>query len=412
MFFNISLASFAIFSYLCIKFSIARQRDMKYRLYIALLAALTGLRGHAQPFSIAERLFDSGERSTLGLERAPGAETVTVFAPSDESDHYANGVVMSAFKGRLYCMWQSSEKDEDSADTWVAYSSSHDGGKTWSKPARLVPGQEGCFLTSGGWLATEQRLVAFVNVWRTGTDHKTAYTAYTESEDGTAWSEMKPVTRHDGTPLCGIMEQDPRPMADGRIIGAVHLMPGMALRPIYTDDPTGRTGWRQGYFTATPNGKQTAELEPSFFTRDDQTLVMTMRDQRGSHRILAAESSDRGVTWTRAAETNMPDSRAKQCAGNLEDGTAYIVNNPVAEKKPRTPLAITLSRDGKTFDKAYLLRSGDSDDLPRQRYEGKYKTIGYSYPKAMTCGGWLYVAYSTNKELVQYTRVKMTALMR
>ena len=26
--------------------------------------------------------------------------------------------------------------------------------------------------------------------------------------------------------------------------------------------------------------------------------------------------------------TNMPDSRAKQCAGNLPDGTVFLVNNP------------------------------------------------------------------------------------
>ena len=61
--------------------------------------------------------------------------------------------------------------------------------------------------------------------------------------------------------------------------------------------------------------------------------------------------------------TNMPDSRAKQCAGNLIDGTVFFVNNPGKvtndeNKTWRVPLAITLSKDGFIFSKTYLLRSG------------------------------------------------------
>ena len=375
-----------------------------------LLALATGSELQAQtdaPFSIEPPLFCAEQRNTLGLSYAPEAETVTVFCASDSTDHYANGVVMAAYKGQLYCMWQSSAKDEDSADTWVAYSHSSDEGKTWSKPQRLGEAVEECFCTSGGWLTSGDRLVAYINVWRNDTDTKECTAYYTETIDGKGWTALKEVEWADGTPMNGIFEQDPHHMADGRIIGAVHLMPGMSLCPIYTDDPTGRGGWKKGDFKATPNGKQSAELEPSFFMQRDGTLVMTMRDQRSSHRVLAATSHDNGETWSDATPTNMPDSRAKQCAGNLSDGTAYIVNNPISEKKPRTPLVITLSDDGKTFDKAYLLRSGNSNDLPTQRYQGKYKTIGYSYPKAMEHNGWLYISYSTNKEKVEYTRVKI-----
>ena len=53
------------------------------------------------PFNISEGLFDAAVKETMGLERAPGAETFTVFAASDEGPHYANGVVMAAFKGDL-----------------------------------------------------------------------------------------------------------------------------------------------------------------------------------------------------------------------------------------------------------------------------------------------------------------------
>lgn len=381
---------------------------IKFLHIVILMLCSTLVNAQTTPaFCTKKNLFDAKDRNTLGLTCAPKAETVTVFCSSDSSDHYANGVVMAAYKGQLYCMWQSSAKDEDSADTWVAYSHSSDEGKTWSKPRKLCNTTKEYFCTSGGWLSCNDRLVAFVNVWQNDSTLKACSAYYTETTDGKEWSALKEVKWADGTPMNGIFEQDPHRMPNGRIIGAVHLMPGMILTPIYTDDPTGRGGWEKGKFKATPNGKQSAELEPSFFVQKDSTIVMTMRDQRSSYRVLAATSHDNGETWSDATPTNMPDSRAKQCAGNLSDGTAYIVNNPISEKKPRTPLVITLSDDGKTFDKAYLLRSGNSNDLPTQRYHGKYKTIGYSYPKAMEHNGWLYISYSTNKEKVEYTRVKI-----
>ncbi len=37
-------------------------------------------------------------------------------------------------RSNLYCMWQTSAKDEDAEDTWVAYARSTDGGTTWSEP--------------------------------------------------------------------------------------------------------------------------------------------------------------------------------------------------------------------------------------------------------------------------------------
>lgn len=361
-------------------------------------------------FSVVETLFDATVKETMGLSYAPGAETVTIWAAKEDGPHYANGVVMVAFKGDLYCMWQTSAKDEDAEDTWVAYARSTDSGKTWSEPMVLCPTVNNGYCASGGWMATDDRLIAYINVRTKDIANSGGYTQYVESADGLTWTTPQNVTMADGSQLNGIFEQDPHVLKDGRIIGAAHFQPGLKLCPIYTDDPTGRSGWHKGNFQHTDNGTQSAELEPSFFLQQDGTLVMTMRDQKGSYKVLAATSTDRGETWTKAVKTNMPDSRAKQCAGNLPDGTAFIVNNPgrvtnSSNTTWRVPLALTLSADGKTFDRSYLLRSGESSDYPARRYEGKAKTLGYSYPKALVHDGWLYVSYSTNKDDAQYTRV-------
>jgi hypothetical protein len=361
------------------------------------------------PFTVKTGLFDQAQPNTLGLNAAEGTETVTIFQPVDSTDHYSNGVVMAVFKDWLYCQWQSSAKDEDAQDTWVAYSRSQDG-KSWSPPMTLAATLEKGFCSSGGWWVADDTLVAYINVWPSGVSPRGGYTYYSTSTDGLTWSAMQPLLMADGDTLKGIFEQDPHALPDGRIIGAAHFQPGLISSPVYTDDPSGMRGWIRAPFPhLTFAGDISREIEPSWFLRSDDTIVMVFRDQAGTFRRLASVSGDRGESWSTPVLTDMPDSRAKQSAGNLADSAAFMVGNPV-NNKTRIPLAVALSRDGMEFYTAYLLRQG-GDDLQAQRYTGQSKTLGYSYPKSMVWQDYLYVSYSTNKEDVQYTRVPLTSLV-
>lgn len=360
------------------------------------------------PFTVAEGLFDPTKPDDLGLPVALGTETLTIFRPTDGSDHYSNGVALVAFDGWLYAQWQSSPTNEDSPDTWTAYSRSQDG-KTWSAPMTLAAATSEGEHTSGGWWVSGDTLVAYINVWPTTLSPHGGYTQYVTSSDGLKWSSPKQLPMADGNSLNGVFEQDPHALPDGRIINAAHFQPGVQVAPVYTDDPSGLSGWKRAPFESLAStATSTRELEPSWYRRADGAVVMIFRDQNSTFHKLAALSADRGQTWTKPVETNMPDSRAKQSAGNLPDGTAYFTSNPVSSKS-RIPLVVTLSREGKVFDKAFVLRKGGSD-LQAQRYSGTSKGLGYSYPKSTVANGYLYVGYATNKEDVQCTRVPLTSL--
>ena len=358
---------------------------------------------------LAEGVIDTTRHETLGLEQSEAVRTVSIFTATDDTDHYANGVVMTAFKGKLYCMWQSSPKDEDSNDTWVAYSISSDEGMTWTAPRPLALPNDECYCTSGGWLIKGDTLTAFVDTWQKGLEPRGGRTCYATTTDGLNWSRLQPVSMADGQPMEGVLEQDPYPLHDGRTVGAAHMMPGLHVCPVFTDDPTCHGGWQRACFESEDLGKQSREMEPSQYVQPDGTIVMLFRDQKGSFRKLASVSHDRGETWSKPQTTNIPDARTKQCAGNLPDGTAYMVGCP-ANGKWRWPLVLLLSRDGVLFDRAILLRSGLADDLPLRRYEGRYKTLGFSYPKAFVHNNCLYVGYSVNKEDVQCTVIPLAEL--
>jgi hypothetical protein len=357
------------------------------------------------PFTVAPNLFATARPDDLGLKPEPGTQTFTIFRAGEGTDHYVNGVVLIGFKGKLYAQWQASAKDEDAPDTHVVYSVCVDG-EHWSVSKPLVSSSPGRMKTSGGWWTDGKTLIAYVNVWNP--DFRTGGTAqFVTSKDGAHWSKPHAVTDTHGRPVQGVIEQDPHTLPDGRIVTAFHLQPGLIATPFFTDDPLGLIGWTRGQMTNLPHqGLESRELEPSWFRRADGCLVMVFRDQENSFRQLASQSCDRGTTWTTPVLTAMPDARAKQSAGNLPDGAAFLVNAPSGAKR-RSPLVLTLSNDGAVFDRAVLLRAGPP---PEPRYSGLYKRPGYHYPKSVVWKGALWVGYAAAKEDVAVTRVPLTGL--
>ena len=375
---------------------------MRFQTHIilALLAVLLqacASRGERFP-GVPQGLFDLGDTVTLGLARPPECERIVVH----ESPGYVNNVLVTAFEGRYYCMWQSSERDEDTPDTRVVYATSADG-VHWEGPMDLAVPTDSTFVTPGGWLQSGETLTAVLNYICAPDRSKGGTAWFTSTRDGVAWTVPQPLRMADGRPLPGILEQDPLRLPDGRTVGAVHFRPGLRVNPVFTDDPAALTGWTEAAFPA----GEGSPLEPSQYVTPDGKLVMFFRDQASSFAKLASISEDQGASWTPPMKTNIPDSRSKQCAGTLPDGRAFWVGNPTGSKS-RLALALALSTDGYNFDKAFLL-AGPSD-LPPRRSEGRYKTLGYNYPKAVVLGDTLWISLSINKEDAVLYRVPLKSL--
>jgi len=363
----------------------------------------------SKPFTVDSTMLDQTNTDTLGLSKITNAKTVHVFEASDDTNRYLNGVLTTSFKGKFYCQWQSSIMDEDAIDTYVAYATSTDG-ETWNAPTTLVPTIDDGYCSSGGWLSTDNLLVAYINVWKSATSPRGGNAYYIESTDGSTWSDMKPVLMKDGTAMNGIIEQDPHVLTNGRIINSAHFQPGLFANPIYTDDSTGRGGWVKATYTnmtIKEGDTNSREMEPSEFVNSDGDIIMTFRDQNSTFYRLASISRDNGATWSQTVLTDMPDCRQKQSAGNLPDGTAYLVGAPV-NNKLRIPLCITLSKDGKNFNKSYVLRT--NTEIPALKYTGKAKRLGYHYPKSVVIGNNLYVSYATNKEHADITIIPLSSI--
>ena len=347
---------------------------------------------------VPEGLFDLKDTVTLGLPRLEGCERIAVH----ESAGYVNNVLITAFDGKYYCMWQSSIRDEDTPDTRVVYAASSDGVR-WEGPIDLALPTDSTFVTPGGWIQRGESLSAILNYICAPDRSKGGTAWYKSTVDGLAWTEPQPLRMADGRPMAGILEQDPLLLPDGRTIGAAHFRPGLRVNPVYTDAPSALTGWTEAAFPA----GEGSPLEPSQYVAIDGKLVMFFRDQASSFVKLASVSEDQGTSWTPPMKTNIPDSRSKQCAGTLPDGRAFWVGNPMGNKSRRA-LALALSTDGFLFDQAFLLAG--PDELPPRRNEGRYKTLGYNYPKAVVLGDTLWISLSINKEDAVLFRIPLASL--
>lgn len=429
------------------------------RIHIAQVETRTGDTGDEVPFIVDMSAWGTavssgnadiagvkpGIYSYSGLSYPEGIKTQTIYTGATGA-MCNNGVVMAAYKGTLYCMWQTSATKEDTPDTHIHYSTLTDGGETWSAPQDLTApnaSSEG-YTSSGGWLVADDRLIAYVNTWLGGTKKSdtewTTKPAYGKTRyiDMSKPSVISEVTMEGGGQLTAIFEQDPHvitlPNGTKRIINAGHFQTatiqgteynnGLYVNPIYTDYSTdGVSGWKKATFSASAENtsatvNQSREMEPSIFQKANGDLVMIFRDNESAtqtaaeRRVRASVSHDYGLTWSDPVATNLYDSKSKQCAGNLPDGTAFIVNNPV-QSETRSPLVIHLSKDGETFSQSYLLRTGYTKTVDTtggiQDRRGSAGS-GYCYPKAMVHGDYLYVSYSTNKEDVEYTRIPLSSI--
>ncbi|MBM82965.1 MAG: hypothetical protein CMJ78_20580 [Planctomycetaceae bacterium] len=352
------------------------------------------------PFKAADGLFDTSDLKSLGLKTIKGKHTQLYFATEDgyKFCHHPNLV---EYRGRLYCMWSNGKMSEDKPGQRILYCNTADG-KHWTKPTELANDKDGKGIcVASGFRVVGEQLIAFYTVTGgTNFNPATALVART-SKDGQSWSQPKRITS-------GFFIEAPRPIhATQLLLGGEFVGDSRSTkraRLLYTSDASGMSGWKESTIQIA-NPKNFGYSEPSFFTQSDKTLVVTLRNY--SVFLYGSRSTDGGKTWSNPTQTNFPDTTARTSAGNLPDGTAYLINNSLPKRLERGLLSIALSKDGKTFDRAFVLRN----EPTKKRYDGEHKRDGWQYPNATIWKGKFYVAYSINKEDVAITQIELSELV-
>ena len=280
------------------------------------------------------------------------------------------------FKDKFIAIWSNGLIDEDSPGQRVVYAMSTDF-VHWSAPVPLASPDKVndtlTVLTAAGLHQYKGTLVAYYGEY---TKHRQNTHLWGKtSKDGIHWSN--PINMQ--VPL--IPNHGPEATKSGRLI-----ISGNFLFP-YTDDRRGISGWKLSSFypgslysednSATfyaPSAKSGLPqlCEGSFFQTDDNVLHMLLRvtGKSWKGKLWLTESKDNGSSWLRPVETPFSDNDSKFHFGRLPDKRFYYVGIPdTLHHYSRNPLVLSLSKDGKSFDKNYII----ANELYHLKKEGLWK---------------------------------------
>jgi len=214
------------------------------------------------------------------------------------------------------------------------------------------------------------------------------------SDHGKTWG--KPQTLPEG--FIGPVKNKPILLANGTLIC-----------PSSTE---GKGGWRV-HFECTPDygktwekigpindGKAFSVIQPSILTYHDGSLQVLCRSRNRA--IVESKSGDSGKNWSPMTAIELPNNNSGTDAVTLADGRQLLVYNHVLPPKgetkgARTPLNVSVSKDGKTWYAALVLEDSEISQ--------------YSYPSVIQASdGLVHIVYTWRRERIKHIVVDTSKL--
>lgn len=219
----------------------------------------------------------------------------------------------------------------------------------------------------------------------------------TSKDNGLTWSEARALPEG----FIGPVKNKP-----------VHLGNGNLFCPTSTEGNKGPNSW-QVHFEVSPDfgktwrkiGPVAADsavdaIQPSILDHGKGKLQILARSRNRA--VLESWSDNNGETWSPLAKTTLPNNNSGTDAVTLKDGRQALVYNHVLPpgslaKGPRTPLNLSISKDGKTWYAAAIL-----EDSPISQY---------SYPSVIqTKDGMIHVVYTWRRQKIKHVVIDPSKL--
>lgn len=215
-------------------------------------------------------------------------------------------------------------------------------------------------------------------------------------DHGITWSEKIPLQQG----FLGPSKNKPIRLQSGRLIApsSVEGSPGWRVYVEISDDQ-GKTWRKVGPIN---DVKKLNIIQPTILVYPGEKLQILSRSKQRS--IIESWSTDNGESWSEPTKTCMPNNNSGLDAVSLKDGRQLLVYNHVLPadslpngKGPRTPLNVSVSKDGKKWYAALIL-----EDSPISQY---------SYPSVIqSSDGMVHIVYTWRRERIKYVQIDPSKL--
>ncbi len=369
-----------------------------------------------------------------GFPILENAAHTPIFLPDREAGAYNHHSRLTVKNGVLHAIWSNHYYGEDGPGQRVLYARSADG-KTWTDADALFPAPQemvesekmGVVLTAFKWVGLGDRLFAVAGCHENigfcdfdRTDFVPERDKQHPARARKGYSLLAREVRNDGTvgPIFAVWEDLYEKIAYEVLPCDTPAIADEAKQLcVSLTSPLGMPAWDFRGNLQFPESCDGHRLcEPTVYRAKDGTVTMLLRDSHYSHRMFFSTLEKDG-TWSPGVPTDIPDSPSLTDSLTLDDGTVLLIGNQMAPKfdNPdekqhynRDPLMVSVSPDGKIFERAYALRCGEHSYRVSQSLV-KGRGGAAQYPSAAVHDGTLYVQYSMGKEDIWTSAVPLEA---
>ncbi|MBI1873340.1 MAG: exo-alpha-sialidase [Acidobacteria bacterium] len=357
---------------------------------LLLVVALFGSITRSVAGSSAAREYATQEKHGQAAALAPGVvESEFVFETAPFASAHASTIVET--RDGLVAAWFGGTR-EGAADVGI-WLSRHVRGE-WGLPVEVVTGAQPDGTRYPCWNPVlfdvpDKALMLFFKVGPT--PQSWWGLVRTSPDSGRTWADARRLPNG----MLGPIKNKPVRLADGTLVA-----------PSSTESPERPSTWRvhfertsdagltwtAAYPPVSADESQINAIQPSILIHPDGRLQAVGRTRSGQ--VFETWSSDSGNTWTSIALIALPNPNSGIDALTLRDGRHLIVYNHTTQG--RSPLNVSLSRDGRTWEAALVL----------EREPGEY-----SYPAVIqSSDGLVHITYTWKRQRIKHVVIDPTRL--
>ena len=209
----------------------------------------------------------------------------------------------------------------------------------------------------------------------------------TSSDGGKKWTKPQPLVPGDDSGGRGPVKNKPLRLADGTLLAPASSEQGawLAFIDISTDD--GMTWTRTENIPAPRyrSGRQIAMIQPTLWTSAPNDVHALFRTNRS--RVYRSDSADAGRRWCEAYPPALRIPNSGIDLARVPDGRLFLAHNPCGRSwGERTPLLLSVSEDnGETWREVLTLERrripGEEFSYPAVVSDGFMLHITYTYKR-------------------------------